>query len=382
MNICKHFSECGGCRFQDIDYPNQLVTKEDKVRELTVSLEVPVYPRPIKSGEPWYYRNKMEFSFGVSDGRVACGLYSKVKRRQLVDIEECLIFSPDAALVLAAVKDFASKNDYPVHDKYSHRGFLRNLLIRETKFTNQLMVGIVTTSTEKFDQDEFVKVLRNLKLKSEVKSVFQIVNDSLSDAVIFQEKKLLYGEPFIIEELGEFRFKVGIDSFFQVNPPMAVELYRAIRDAASLTQDQRVLDIFCGLGSIGINLAKAAKFVWGVEMTPEIIDLAWENAKLNHVDNISFFVSDARQFLNTQGAFYKDSDLLVVNPPRCGLSQKLVRAILRLNPKKIIYSSCNPTALFTDLRGLLDQYKLEFIGPFDFFPHTAHLEVLTFLQLK
>ncbi|MBU2250866.1 MAG: 23S rRNA (uracil-5-)-methyltransferase RumA, partial [Candidatus Omnitrophica bacterium] len=102
----------------------------------------------------------------------------------------------------------------------------------------------------------------------------------------------------------------------------------------------------------------------------------------NHVDNISFFVSDARQFLNTQGAFYKDSDLLVVNPPRCGLSQKLVRAILRLNPKKIIYSSCNPTALFTDLRGLLDQYKLEFIGPFDFFPHTAHLEVLTFLQLK
>jgi len=381
MNLCKHFSECGGCRFQDIDYPSQLATKEDKIKELSASLDVPVYPRPIRSGEPWYYRNKMEFSF-ADNGRICCGLYSKRKKRQLVDIEECLIFSPDAQPILAAVKDFAIKNNYPVYDKYSHQGFLRNLLIREAKFTQQLMVGIVTSSAQNFEQAEFVEVLRGLKLKSEIKSVFQIINDSLSDAVIFQEKKLLYGEPWITEELGEFKFKVGVDSFFQVNPHLAIQLYKTIKDAVKLSRDEQVLDLFCGLGSIGINLAKGAKFVWGVEMAKEIIDLAWENVKLNQINNISFFVSDARNFLNAQGAFYKNTDLLVVNPPRPGLSHKLIRQILRLNPKKIIYSSCNPTALFLDLKELLGQYKLEFVEPFDFFPHTAHLETLAFLHLK
>src|SRR3989338_8400528 len=177
--LCKHFSECGGCRFQDIDYQKQLAAKEDKIKEFAASLNVPVYPRPIRAGEPWYYRNKMEFSFS-RDNNISCGLYSKLKRRKLVDIEECLIFSPAAAPILKAVKDFARKNNYPVYDKYSHRGFLRNLLFRETKFTHQLMVGIVTSSAEKFKQNEFIELLKGLRLKSEIKSVFQVINDSLS----------------------------------------------------------------------------------------------------------------------------------------------------------------------------------------------------------
>lgn len=129
-------------------------------------------------------------------------------------------------------------------------------------------------------------------------------------------------------------------------------------------------------------LARDAKFVWGVEREKEIVDIAWQNAKINGIDNISFFAADSRKFLNTQGAFYKNTDLLVVNPPRCGLSPKIIRAILRLEPKNIIYSSCNPEALFVDLEEFLGQYSLDFIEPFDFFPHTPHLEALSFLRRK
>lgn len=381
MKICKHFSECGGCRFQDIPYSEQLLSKQNRVKELLDKSGLSSELKPINPSQQWYYRNKMEFSFGYQQG-IICGLYSKTKKRSIVDIEECLIFSEDLPLILKSVKDFVRKNKYSVHDRYSHRGFLRNLIVRETKFTNEIMIGIVTTSREEFRADEFAKQLKNLKLKSEIKSIYRVINDSLSDAVIFDKKELLWGEPYLTEKLSEFSFKIGIDSFFQVNPKMVAEFYKKLGSYVNLSKEQRVLDLFCGLGSIGIHLAKQAKFVWGVESIKEVVDLAWQNAKINNIDNISFFVSDVRKFLNGQETFYKDTDLLVINPPRSGLSKKIVRAILRLSPKTIIYSSCNPTALFNDLQGLIDQYFLDFIEPFDFFPNTPHLEVLAVLRKK
>jgi 23S rRNA (uracil1939-C5)-methyltransferase len=161
---------------------------------------------------------------------------------------------------------------------------------------------------------------------------------------------------------------------------MSVNFYKKIRDYANLTKKQNVLDLFCGVGSIGIFLAASAKFVWGIEAAKAIVDMAWQNARENKVENISFIVSDVRRFLNTQKEFYKDADLLVVNPPRSGLSNKIIRAILRFSPKAIIYSSCNPEAFFRDLEGLKGAYKPDFIEPFDFFPHTPHLECLSLLK--
>jgi len=381
MKICKHFSECGGCRFQDIAYAEQLANKEDKLKALLVKSGLATQLKPINSNQHWYYRNKMEFTFARESDTI-CGLYSKSKKGKVVDLEECLIFSPDLPAILKTVKDFVRKNSYSVYDKYSHQGFLRNLIIRETKFSAELMIGIVTSSSQEFKAKQLVEELQKLKLKSKIKSIYRIVNDSLSDAVIFEKKELLWGEPYLEERIGEFSFKIGIDSFFQVNPQMIVDFYRKLTQYANLSQDQRVLDLFCGGGSIGIHLAKSAKFVWGVEVAAEVIDLAWQNAKLNKIENISFFTSDVRHFLNSQGSFYKEVDLLVLNPPRAGLSKKIIRAILRLNPQRIIYSSCNPKALLSDLGGLVDQYSLEFIEPFDFFPHTPHLEALSLLRRK
>jgi len=163
---------------------------------------------------------------------------------------------------------------------------------------------------------------------------------------------------------------------------MIVDFYKKIRRYAGLSSEKQVVDLFCGAGSIGIFLARDAKFVWGVEKEAEIVDMAWQNARINKIENISFFAADSRKFLNTHGTFYKDTDILIINPPRCGLSLKIIRAIVRLRPKVILYSSCNPQALFTDLQGLLTEYNLDFIEPFDFFPHTPHLEALTVLKRK
>jgi 23S rRNA (uracil-5-)-methyltransferase RumA len=379
MRKCRHFSECGGCRYQDIPYRRQLRDKKNKLKELLNSSGLSAKLKPINHAKKWYYRNKMEFSFSGQD-QIVCGLYSKKVKRRLVDIKECLIFSYDAPAILKAVKNFAKEHNYSIYDKYSYQGFLRHLIVRETKFTKQLMVGLVTTSQQEFEAEKFVKNLKALKLKSEIKSIFRIVNDSWSDAVVFEKKELIYGRSFIQEKLGGLRFKIGIDTFFQVNPRLAVNFYKKIRKYAKVSKSVRVLDLFCGVGSIGLFLAKGAKFVWGVEMNNDIVDLSWENSQVNKIDNISFLTSDTKKFLNSQSMFYKGIDLLILNPPRSGLSNKIIRSILRLKPKTIIYSSCNPQALFKDLQGLNERYKLEFVEPFDFFPHTPHLEVLAFLK--
>jgi 23S rRNA (uracil-5-)-methyltransferase RumA len=377
--LCKHFGSCGGCSFQDIPYLEQLRRKEEKVKELMAQNAISSELKPINYYPEWFYRNKIEFSF-KANGNLACGFYKKGNHTELVDIEECLIFSETAVDILKTVKKFANSRNYPAYDKFSYQGFLRNLIVREAKFSKEIMVGLVTTGKESLDKEGFIKELTSLKLESKIKSIYWIINDSPSDAVVFQKKELLFGEPFIQENLGGLHFKIGIDSFFQVNPRAIKDFYTKISDYAGLKGKERVLDLFCGTGGIGIFLAKHAKFVWAVELEKPIIDAAWENAKLNGIENISFFSADVRKFLNNQGAFYKDIDVLIVNPPRPGLSNKIKRAILRLTPKRIFYSSCNPETLFRDLKNFLPAYKINFVEPFDFFPHTRHLECLATLK--
>jgi len=259
---------------------------------------------------------------------------------------------------------------------------LRYLVLREAKNTGQLMAALVTTSQTELAAQEFTEMMRALPLKARLVSLYHVVSDTWSDAVVMEQKRLLFGQANLVETLGEFSFNLGPDTFFQVNPKGVSELYAQIRTKAALTKEERVLDLFCGVGSIGIFLASQAKYVWGVELEPAIIACAWQNAKDNRVDNISFFTGDARKFLNAEGSFYKGVDLLVLNPPRSGISAKMLRAITRLEPKRVIYSSCNPKTLFADLDLIRQEYKLESVEPFDFFPHTPHVECLTVLSRK
>jgi 23S rRNA (uracil-5-)-methyltransferase RumA len=376
---CKHFGQCGGCSFQDIPYSLQLRRKEERIKELAAANEIAAELKPINSYAEWFYRNKMEFGFSTNGGLI-CGLYKKGNHQEVVDIEECLIFSTDTGSLLNKTKEFTTSRSHLHYNKFSYQGFLRNLMIRETKFTGEIMLGLVTTSQETLDKEGFVKALTSLKLNSQIKAIYHIINDSWSDAVIFEKKELLYGEPYIQEELGGLKFKIGIDSFFQTNPQGIKDLYTKITNYANLTGKERVLDLFCGSGGIGIFLAKEAKFVWGVELQKEIVEAAWQNANINALKNISFLAADVRKFLNSQGSFHKDTDILVINPPRPGLSHKILRGILRLTPKNIFYSSCNPDTFFRDIKILSAGYKIKFIEPFDFFPHTPHMECLALLE--
>lgn len=380
LKICKHFSQCGGCKFQDLPYSEQLKIKEEQVRKKLSVYNIDTQVKPINSYPEFFYRGKMEFSFYYQD-KIICGLHSKLYKRQVFDLEECLIFSQDVGSIMAMIKDYVNSHGYSSYNKRSHQGFLRYLIIRETKFTNQLMIGVVTTSQNQLDTEQLVEKLLALKLKGEIKSIFWVINDSWSDAVVFQKNNLLYGQPFIQEELDGFKFNIGIDTFFQVNSQGVRDLYSKITQYAQLTTKEKILDLCCGTGTIGIFLSKWAYFVWGIDIGREIIDAAWENAKLNNVNNISFLLSDIRHFLNSQGMLYKDIDLAVINPPRSGLSDRVIRAILRLAPKKIIYSSCNINSLGQNLQDLSAAgYKIDFIEPFDFFPHTPHVECLAVIK--
>jgi 23S rRNA (uracil1939-C5)-methyltransferase len=381
MSICKHFGSCGGCSFQDIPYKTQLYQKEEKVKKLLSLYGIDAELAPINSYSEWFYRNKMEFTFGLNN-EVILGLYKKGSKREIMNIDECLIFSPHTYDILKTVREFAFSNNYSTYNKFSYYGFLRNLIVRETKYTNEIMVGIVTTNKEQLDKDGFVTALTSLKLKSSLKSIYWVINNSRSDAIVFEKKELLYGEPFIQENLNGLKFNIGVDSFFQTNSTGIKNLYTKISSYANLKNNERVLDLFCGMGCIGIFLSKYAKFVWGVETQQEAVAAAWENAKANSIENISLFTSDTRRFLNSQGTFYKGVDVLVINPPRPGISNKIIRAILRLEPKLIFYSSCNPTTLFRDIKALLGGYSIDFIELFDLFPHTPHLECLSVLRKK
>jgi len=376
---CKHFGLCGGCSFQDVPYEQQLIDKENTVKALSRQAGFTCAVRPINHYAPWYYRNKMEFSFGGNRENLFLGMNAK-GGKGIFDVEECPIFSPDAAVVLSAVREFCRARGWLSYNKYNHKGFLRYLIMRTGKFTGEMMVGVVATSQGEFDKEAFVKLLLGLKLRSKLASVFYVKSDSWSDAVVFEEKEVLYGKEFIEERLGEFKFNVGIDSFFQVNPPGILDLYTKIVEYTAPTGGERVLDLFCGVGSIGIFLAQRAQFVWGVELVEAIVAAARASAQSNGLTNMTFFAADARKFLNAQGSFYKGVDLLVINPPRCGLNPRTIRAILKLEAKRIVYSSCNPATLFTDLQGLKEAYQPRFFEPFDFFPHTRHMECLTLLD--
>ncbi|MCM8826843.1 MAG: 23S rRNA (uracil(1939)-C(5))-methyltransferase RlmD [Candidatus Omnitrophica bacterium] len=376
--ICKHFGICGGCKFQDIPYPEQLALKENKIIELIERYDIKTKVNPINYFPQWFYRNKMEFTF-FSDGSLICGLHCKDNKRKVFNLEECLIFSQDTSKIVKRVSDFCRNYGYLPYNTFTHKGFLRHLLVRETKFTSQLMIGIVTTTKTELPREEFVNSMLSLDLSKKINSIYWILNDSWGDAVIFQEKRLLYGLPFITEKMDKFDFRIYIDSFFQINPFGMVELCKKVRDSFSLTADFKILDLYCGCGTIGIFLAEKAKFIWGVEVNSSAIENAFINANINGIKNISFIHSDVTKFLKA-GNLKEKIDMIVINPPRCGLSQKIREKILFLNADFIFYSSCNPKTFFSDLKYFSSPYTLLFIEPFDFFPHTPHLEVVGFLR--
>lgn len=378
---CRHFGVCGGCRFQDLAYTRQLEAKHEQVRDALVRLGGFADPplEPIVPARSTYgYRNKLEYSFASGEDGIVLGFHRAGRWDEVIDVEECLLTTETGNAIREAVKAWAREEGLEPYDQRSGEGYLRHLVVREGRNTGEVLVLLVTAPGERFDTDFLVETLTRFP---ELRSLHWAVNDRPAE-VTNLPTRLLFGEEWIEEELLGLRFRVRPNAFLQTNTEMAETLYRLALDAAALTGTETVFDLYCGTGTIGLALAGAAASVWGVEISEESVACAIENAEANGIANARFFAGNVGQSLEELAGRAGRPDVVVVDPPRAGLAGKALRRTGALGARRIVYVSCNPTTLASDLAVLRDEYGYELVRctPVDMFPHTPHIESVTLLR--
>jgi 23S rRNA (uracil1939-C5)-methyltransferase len=372
-----------GAPWQVLPYERQLAEKESQVREALTRIggfeEPPVEPI-VPAIEPWRYRNKLEYSFGQSgDGELVLGFHKPGRWNEIDDVSEDILASERVDVLREAVKAWCREEGLSSYDRGAGSGFLRNLVVREGRRSGQLQARIVTSDGD----------FRALDLAGalEATGVLWTRAPGVAETTRDGETDLLKGSATIEEELtcaGErLRFRISPDAFFQTNTEMAERLYGSAVELAGLTGRERVYDLFSGIGTIALALAPVAGEVWGIELVEQAVADAIENAKLNGIDNARFYAGDVRMAMRPLVEEAGRPDVLVVDPPRAGLSQKVVRRIIETGAKRIVYVSCNPTTLAPNARQLADAgYTLERIRPVDMFPQTPHIECVAQLLLR
>ncbi|MGB2953990.1 MAG: 23S rRNA (uracil(1939)-C(5))-methyltransferase RlmD [Gaiellaceae bacterium] len=377
---CSHYPACGGCRFQDLAYEAQVAAKEAQVRDALVRIAGIAEPRlePIVPAEsPFHYRNKLEYSFTRTPEGPALGFHKAGRWDQVLEIEHCWLTTELGNEVRETVRGWAHDQGLEAYDQAEQRGFLRHLVIREGRNTSQALVQLVTAPGELIGRGRFVEALRRFP---EVRSIHWAVNDTPAE-VTNLPTRLLWGDEAIEEEIGGLRFRVRPNAFLQTNTAMAERLYTLAAEAAALTGEETVYDLYCGIGTIGLSLAARALTVWGVEVSEESVACAIENAELNGITNAAFFAGEVGDSLAELAGRAGQPDVVVVDPPRAGLSGKAVRRLGRLAPPRLVYVSCNPTTLAANVKQLRDDfgYRLDRARPVDMFPHTPHVETVALL---
>jgi 23S rRNA (uracil1939-C5)-methyltransferase len=377
---CDHYPACGGCRFQDLAYEAQIAAKHDQVRDALQRIgglrELPLEPI-VPAEEVFHYRNKLEYSFTQTPAGPALGFHKAGRWDEVLEIERCWLTTDLGNAIRNAVRDWARAEHLEPYDQEHQTGYLRHLVVREGRNTGQALVMLVTAPGERFERDEFIDVLRRFP---EVRSIHWAVNDTPAE-VTNLPSTLLWGEEAIEEELLGLRFRIRPNAFLQTNTRMAERLYTLAREAAALTGDETVYDLYCGTGTIGLTLARDALTVWGVEVSEESVACAIENAELNGIANAAFYAGEVGGSVEELAERAGLPDVVVVDPPRAGLSGKAVRRIGRLEPKRVVYVSCNPTTLAGNVKELVRDWGLELqrVTPVDMFPHTPHVEAVALL---
>jgi 23S rRNA (uracil1939-C5)-methyltransferase len=377
---CAHYPACGGCRFQDLAYEAQAAAKQeqfaDALRRIGGIAEPPLEPI-VPAVERFHYRNKLEYSFTTTPSGTALGFHKAGRWDDVLEIERCWLTTDLGNALRDAVRDWARAEGLEAYDQAEHTGYLRHLVLREGRNTGQMLVQLVTAPGERFDRDELVEVLRRFP---EVRSIHWAVNESPAE-VTNLPTTLLWGDDAIEEELCGLRFRVRPNAFLQTNTAMAERLYRLAGEYAGLTGEENVYDLYCGIGTIGLTMAAQALTVWGVEVSEESVACALENAELNGIANAAFFAGEVGASLEELRNRAGPPDLVVVDPPRAGLSGKSLRRVGRLRAARLVYVSCNPTTLAGNLKELEREwgYRLERVRPVDMFPHTPHVESVALL---
>ncbi len=386
---CEHFGLCGGCRWQNLPYEMQLDFKRRQVVEALRRIggfDEPRVEPPLPSPDPWYYRNKMEFSFGTDpSGELVLGLHPASSYTDVFDLKHCYLQSELSNTIVARVRAGCREAGLPAYDVRQHTGFLRYLTIREGKFSGQVMVNIVT-SEGGANEVAWGEALRRLAAgvvaaHPEVTSFLRNINARKATVAFGDREEVLAGTACIRETLLERSFEITANSFFQTNSRQAQRLYGSVLEMAELSREDRVLDLYSGTGAISILAAARASEVRGVESLAESVRNAEKNAALNQVRNVYFICGDVRKTLQVLSSDRTPPTVIIANPPRAGLNDHVIRGMLRLRPRRIIYVSCNPTTLARDLKEMAERgYALAGVLPVDMFPHTYHIECVARLD--
>jgi 23S rRNA (uracil1939-C5)-methyltransferase len=395
--FCSHFGICGGCQWQMLPYEKQLEYKHRQVEETLKRIgkvSLPAFQPILGAAETRYYRNKIEYTFGnkrfllkeeladesINGTQNVAGFHVKGLFDKVVDIQTCYLQAEPTNAIRVATKEFAIANDWSFYDIRNHVGFLRTMQVRLCT-TGELMVNIVLGEN---DEQKIKLLMEHVQQQfPSITTLLYTINTKWNDSLHDLEPVVYYGKGYAIEKLEEFQFKIGPKSFFQTNSQQAERLYKVTRDFAELTGNEVVYDLYCGTGSIGIFVSKHAKKIIGVEMIAAAIEDARENALLNNIAKAEFFAGDvidicSDEFFTAHGK----PDVIITDPPRAGMHEKLVKKIIEMEAPTVVYVSCNPATQARDLSLLDAIYEVTKVQPVDMFPHTHHIENVVQLKLR
>ena len=395
--VCPMARKCGGCQIQEMKYPAQLAFKESKVRgNLERIGEVPgelldqiMHPAVGMDGEgmqPFRYRNKAQFPIGTDkDGRVIAGFYAG-RTHSIIENTDCALGVEVNEEILNCILDFMEEFKIPAYDEVKHKGLVRHVLLRYGFKTDEIMVCLVINGKTIPHCHDLVGRLRQIPGMT---SITLSTNTAKTNVIMGDTIRLLWGQEFITDYIGEIKYQISPLSFYQVNPVQTEKLYGLALDYAGLTGNEAVWDLYCGIGTISLFLAKKAKQVYGVEIVPQAIDDAKNNAKINDITNAEFYVGKAEEVLpeyykeyeKTHNGETAHADVIVVDPPRKGCEESLLQTIVDMQPEKVVYVSCDSATLARDVKFLrANGYELKDVTPVDQFPHTVHVETVVLLS--
>lgn len=391
---CPIARQCGGCQLQAISYERQLKFKQDKVAGNLVRLGGfdPEYIAQIMEpicgmDEPYKYRNKAQYPVGYNrDGQLIAGFYVG-RTHDIIANTDCALGADENKIVLDAVLDWMESNKISAYDEKTGKGTVRHVLIRKGFATCQLMVCVVINADKMPEQQSLIDVMVGIEGMT---SISYSVNKSANNVIMGDNYHTIWGKETIEDYIGELRFSISPLSFYQVNPAQTVNMYGKALEYAALTGSESVWDLYCGIGTITLSMASKAGQVYGVEIIPQAIDDARKNARVNNIDNATFYVGKAEEVLpefyeknKVSGSNMTSPDVIVVDPPRKGCDEVCLNTMLEMSPKRIVYVSCDSATLARDLRILCDGgYELKAIQAFDNFPQTVHVETVVLMSRK
>ena len=380
--VCPSARQCGGCQLQTVSYEEQKVFKEKKLRghleRIGGFCDLPMEPL-IGMDEPYHYRNKAQFPVGRNkEGRIITGFYAG-RTHAIIENRDCALGIPQNKEILDIVIAHMEKYGIAPYDEMTGKGLVRHIFVRYGFFTGELMVCLIINGQDLPHQKELIEKLREIPGMT---SISLNINKKRSNVILGDKVKTIWGQEYITDKIGDISYEISPLSFFQVNPKQTCKLYSKALEYADLHGEETVWDLYCGIGTISLFLAQQAKFVRGVEIVPAAIDDAKRNAQINNIENVEFFVGKAEEVLPREyeknGVY---ADVIVVDPPRKGCDEMLLKTILKMQPKRVVYVSCDSATLARDLRFLCDNgYELKKVCGVDQFPQTVHVETVVLLS--